>query len=159
MKRFTLMMIFVIMMVIPLTAADKAAQDMETEKTAIKQAALDYLEGWYEGNAERMEKALHPDLVKRVPRPLPSGRAIINSVSAQNMVEYTRAEFGKKRAQHKGETKVEIFDVFNNIATAKTTCGEYIDYLHLVKTNGEWKILNVLWLPNKTMKPTSKEKK
>jgi hypothetical protein len=24
------------------------------------------IEGWYEGNAERMEQALHPDLAKRI---------------------------------------------------------------------------------------------
>jgi hypothetical protein len=30
----------------------------------IRQAALDYVEGWYEGNVERMERALHDELVK-----------------------------------------------------------------------------------------------
>ncbi len=40
------------------------ALDAQTsaDSAAIRQAALDYIEGWYEGNAERMERALHPDL-------------------------------------------------------------------------------------------------
>ena len=29
----------------------------------IKDTCLDYLEGWYSGKVERMEKALHPNLV------------------------------------------------------------------------------------------------
>lgn len=37
----------------------------ETDKTAIRQAALDYIEGSYEADAERMERALHPDLAKQ----------------------------------------------------------------------------------------------
>src|SRR4051812_14973787 len=39
------------------TAADSAA---------IKATALDYIEGWYTGDAERMERALHPELAKRI---------------------------------------------------------------------------------------------
>lgn len=38
---------------------------------AIRQTALDYIEGWYEGNAERMERALHPELAKRIVRTNP----------------------------------------------------------------------------------------
>lgn len=41
------------------------------DSAAIKQTALDYIEGWYEGNAERMERALHPDLAKRIGKRLP----------------------------------------------------------------------------------------
>jgi hypothetical protein len=32
----------------------------DADRTAIKQAALDYIEGWYEGNAERMERSVRP---------------------------------------------------------------------------------------------------
>ena len=38
------------------------------DASAIKQTALDYIEGWYEGDAERMERALHPELAKRIVR-------------------------------------------------------------------------------------------
>jgi len=39
--------------------------DVEKDKAAVKQAAHDYAEGYCEGSAERMERALHPLLVKR----------------------------------------------------------------------------------------------
>ena len=36
------------------------------DTAAIRAAALDYIEGWYAGNAGRMERAVHPDLAKRI---------------------------------------------------------------------------------------------
>ena len=39
------------------------------DEAAIRAAALDYLEGWYAGDAARMERSLHPDLAKRIVRP------------------------------------------------------------------------------------------
>jgi hypothetical protein len=32
---------------------------------AIRAVALDYIEGWFDGDASRMERALHPELVTR----------------------------------------------------------------------------------------------
>ena len=40
-----------------------AAADVERE--AITDAVLDYFEGWFTADAERMRRALHPQLAKR----------------------------------------------------------------------------------------------
>jgi hypothetical protein len=119
---------------------------MEKEKAAVKAAVLNYIEGWYEGNVERMDKALHPELLKRAPRAFPpTGSMIISSLSKSNMVEYTKAGFGKKFPKDKLKLAVTVLDVYNHVATAKSVSPEFIDFIHLVKVNGEWKILNVLW--------------
>ena len=34
-------------------------------RVEIRQTVLDYFEGWFDGDAARMDRALHPDLVKR----------------------------------------------------------------------------------------------
>ena len=34
-------------------------------EVAIRTAIMDYVEGWYEGDAERMNRCLHPRLAKR----------------------------------------------------------------------------------------------
>ena len=39
-----------------------------TEQEAITETVLDYFEGWFDGDTERMQRALHRDLVKRRPR-------------------------------------------------------------------------------------------
>ena len=46
------------------------------DSAAIRATALDYIEGWYEGNAERMERALHPELAKRIVNTDARGRSV-----------------------------------------------------------------------------------
>jgi ketosteroid isomerase-like protein len=36
-----------------------------TDVDAISAIVLDYFEGWFDGDEARMDRALHPDLVKR----------------------------------------------------------------------------------------------
>ena len=40
---------------------------------------------------------------------------------------------------------VEVVDVLDRTATAKLTAAWGIDYLHLARYDGVWKIVNVLW--------------
>jgi len=119
--------------------------DTNKEELAIKQAALDYIEGWYEANPERMERALHPDLVKSYVVKLHTGKDILQSVSALAMVEFTRAGGGSKTPKDQQKNDVTILDVSGNIAAVKCVSADYVDYLHLAKTNGQWKIVNALW--------------
>jgi hypothetical protein len=84
----------------------------DADKAAIKQTALDYLEGWYEGNAERMERALHPDLAKRIVSTNPkSGKDRLDQMSALTLVQYTRAGGGKKTPKESQQEDVIILDV------------------------------------------------
>lgn len=119
------------------TAADSAA---------IKKAALDYVEGWYEGNTERMERALHPELAKRIVRTDPnSGRSRLEQMSAMTLVQGVKRGGGKDTPVEQQQKDVFILDIFQNTASAKAIMSGWIDYMHLAKWNGEWKIVNVLW--------------
>ena len=42
------------------------AQNKSSDDDAIRKPANDYIEGWYTGDAARMEGALHPELAKRM---------------------------------------------------------------------------------------------
>jgi Putative lumazine-binding len=116
----------------------------------IKQTALNYIEGWYEGNAERMERALHPELAKRIVRTDARGRNSLGQMSAMTLVQLTRAEGGKNTPKEKQQKDVTVLDIFGNAASAKVIASDWIDYLHLAKWNGRWVIVNVLW----EVKPT-----
>ena len=37
-----------------------------TDRDAIVRVALDYFEGWFAGDADRMRRTLHPDLAKPI---------------------------------------------------------------------------------------------
>ncbi len=123
------------------------------DEAAIRRTALEYVEGWYQGDALRMERALHPDLVKQAPMPLPNGKVILDGVSKYTMVEMTRVGGGTKSPNAKQPAEVTVFDVHERVASAKVVSGDYVDYLHLLKTDGEWKIVNVLWLPLRKQPP------
>ena len=124
----------------------------EADKTAIKQAALDYIEGWYTGDAERMERALHPELAKRIVITNPQGRSRLDQMSAMSLVQGTRRGGGKQTPADKQQKDVTILDVFENAASAKVVASDWIDYLHLARYNGRWVIVNVLW----ELKPAAK---
>src|SRR2546423_12300605 len=67
----------------------------------IKQTALDYIEGWYEENSERMERALHPELAKRIVRTNQDGKSRLDQMSAMSLVQGTRRGGGKDRTAGK----------------------------------------------------------
>ena len=120
---------------------------------AIRQTALDYIEGWYEGNAERMERALHPELAKRIVRTDPkTGRSRLDQMSALSLVQGTRAHSGKPVPKEKQQKDVTILDVFEGAASVKIVAADWIDYLQMARFNGRWVIVNVLW----EMKPETK---
>ncbi|HEX6731918.1 MAG TPA: nuclear transport factor 2 family protein [Pyrinomonadaceae bacterium] len=122
-------------------------------EAAIKQTALDYIEGWYEGNAERMERAVHPDLAKRIVRTNPEGRSSLGQQSAMTLVLNTRGGGGKDTPKERQEKQVTILDIFENTASVKVVASDWIDYLHIAKFNGRWVIVNVLWELKPQKKP------
>ena len=132
--------------VILLACFSEARAQTSADSAAIKQAALDYIEGWYEGNAERMERALHPDLAKRIVRTdAKSGRSRLEQMSALGLIQGVRAGYGKNTPREKQQKDVTILDVYENAASVKVVAADWIDYLHLAKYNGRWVIVNVLW--------------
>jgi Putative lumazine-binding len=123
--------------------AQKPAPD-ETE--SIRKTALDYIEGWYTGDAARMERALHPELAKRMISTDPkTGRSQFNHMGAMTLVQRTREGIGKKIPQDRQLKEVTILDRYNNAAVVKIVASDWIDYLQVAKFNSDWKIINVLW--------------
>ena len=117
----------------------------DADKAAITATALDYIEGWYEGNAERMERALHPDLAKRIVRTNDKGQSSLGQMSAMGLVQGVKRGGGKDTPKERQQKDVTILDVYENAASVKVVASDWIDYLHLAKFNGRWVIVNVLW--------------
>ena len=122
-----------------------AAAQSAADTVAIRQTALDYIEGWYEGSAERMERALHPDLAKRIINQDQRGRSVLGHQSAMTLVQAVRRGGGKETPVAERRTDVKILDVFGNTASVRVDAGRWVDYLHIARWNGRWVIINVLW--------------
>ncbi len=121
---------------------------LEADRVDVETAALDYIEGAYSGDAERMEGALHPELNKvLLDRHRQTGEQYLYKMGASNLIEGARAGLGKLDEDAR-DIEVEIYDISKGIAAVKVSSALYIDHLQLAKVNGEWKIINVLWVPN-----------
>jgi hypothetical protein len=131
----------------PHVAMGQARGPSAADSAAIRATALDYIEGWYTGDGERMERALHPELAKRIIyQPTQAGgRARLDSQSAMTLVRNTRAGGGKRTPPDRQQKDVTILDIYENAASVKVVAGAWIDYLHVARADGRWQIVNVLW--------------
>jgi hypothetical protein len=141
-----------ILLVVCMVAPASTSQET-TDEDAIKQTALDYIEGWYEGNAERMERALHPELAKRaVFSDKASGKSRLHRMDATMLIDAVKTGQGKNTPVEKQMKEVTILDKYENVACVKIIATDWIDYLQVAKFDGRWVIVNVLW----EMKPKQK---
>jgi hypothetical protein len=123
-----------------------AVQHQASEEAAIRATALDYVEGWYTADAARMERALHPELAKRIVNTNPQNkRSSLGQQSAMTLVQNTRNSGGKDTPPDQMQKDVVILDIFQNAASVRATMSGWIDYMHMAKWNGRWVIVNVLW--------------
>ena len=87
------------------------AEDIDVEKFKIKVAALNYLEGWFEGDIKRMDEALHEKLIKRIFYiSSKSGREKFSELGKDIMLKYTKRNSGTKYSKEKLAIEVEVVD-------------------------------------------------
>jgi len=125
--------------------AGVSAGSAPSDEDAITATAMDYIEGWYTGDAARMERALHPDLAKRIVIAGPDGKSVLQDMTAQQLIGATASAAGTRTPENERRMDVKVLDIYENAASVRITAGEWIDYLHVGKVDGEWKIINVLW--------------
>jgi hypothetical protein len=106
----------------------------------VEGVARDYIDGWYAGDVGRMDRALHAELVKRIPGGEEPGP--LREVSKARMLALT-ADGGGDAPETEAEIIVD--DVSGDIATVRVLSPDYLDYLHVAKTSDGWKIVNVLF--------------
>lgn len=133
--------------------APLAAQTAE-DSAGVRLAALDYVEGWYSGDGERMARALHPELAKRIMLTDTLGNYWIRDMGASELIRSTRIGGGMRTPAADRRTDVRILDIFQGAASVRIDAGGWIDYLQLVRWHGQWVILNVLWEVRKPAGPS-----
>ncbi|MGA0559678.1 nuclear transport factor 2 family protein [Larkinella sp. VNQ87] len=138
---------FTLLFVFSLTAA--FAQTTPADEVAgVRQACFNYIDTFYKADTTLAYASIHPTLQKRgfffdektgryskqLEMPFP---ALIRLAKTWNK-DGKRANAGSPRT-------VEVFEVADKTAMAKVTAVWGIDYLHLIRENGNWMIVNVLW--------------
>jgi Putative lumazine-binding len=102
---------------------------------------LDYFEGWFEGDATRMERALHPELAKRGVK-----AGVVHSMTAPQMIGWTRDGEGPREKPADPAIRITVTEVFQDIACVVVHSAIYIEYLQLARTPAGWRIVNALYM-------------
>lgn len=139
--------------VLGLVSAVPGLAQTTTDSAAIRRAALDYIEGWYEGNSDRMARAVHPELVKRIVLRDGAAAGELRGTGAGPLIEFTGRGGGSCIPADERRTDVTILDIYHGAASARVDAGGWIDYLHLARFAGGWKIVNVLWETSPSFTP------
>ena len=115
------------------------------DSAAITATASDYIEGWYAGDAARMERALHTHLAKRFVESRADGGVQLTETTALELVQQVRRGGGSDTPESVRRTDVRILDIFQDVASVRVDAHGWIDYMHLAKFGEDWRIVNVLW--------------
>jgi hypothetical protein len=118
----------------------------------IKQATLDYIESQHKPNPSQMERALHPRMVKRTFwKDKATGKDYVRETTTESMILLAESyNINGDQFPASPKKEVRILDISERTASVKLIANDWIDYMHLVKLNGAWKIINVLWQYNDT---------
>jgi hypothetical protein len=104
------------------------------------------VEGIYTTDTARIERSVHPLLTKRGfwrdTVTAPWGPQ--TTMTYDQLIALTRTWNADKKRDTTIK-RVDVFDVLDQTATAKVTAMWGIDYLHLAKYDGRWKIINIVW--------------
>ena len=122
------------------TAATPAA-----ELDAIRAAALDYIEGFYQGDSTRLVRSVSPSVYK-YGYGLRDGEYVGMQMPYDGFMNFARGvREGRNRPPADAPKGIEILDAQDQTAAVKVTAWWGTDYLLLARENGRWVITHVLW--------------
>lgn len=129
-----------------LLVADIATAQTAADKEAVRQAALDYVEGIYQVDTSRIERSVHKNLTKRGFWREPAEASYKpESVMTFDQLMKLTAAWNKDGKRDTSIKQVEVLDVLDQTASAKIVAMWGIDYMHLAKYDGRWQIINIVW--------------
>ncbi|MGH1365726.1 MAG: nuclear transport factor 2 family protein [Calditrichia bacterium] len=123
--------------------------ETKADEAAIRVAVLDYVEGIYEVQPERIDHGIDVTMRKygfgfNSRENTYYGAREMNFKQLRNLAANWNKD-GSRADAKTSPKEVVIFDQLEKIASAKLVAEWGVDYFHLVKEEGSWKILNVVW--------------
>jgi len=130
-----------------LLAPNAGAAQSDADRQGVEEAVLDYVEGVYLVQPERIERSVHKDLRKLgYWRQDSSEEYELAPMTYEQL--YNLAARWNANGQVDPETapkEIVVLDVLDQTASAKLTAAWGVDYFQLGKYDGKWMIVNVLW--------------
>ncbi len=117
------------------------------DEAAVEACVLDYVQGFYTADVERIERALSED-VKKMGYWRPEGESKYSDAAHMTFEQAKKLAATWNADGKQGKDlpyEIELFEVVDKTASAKVTAKWGMDYFHLVKEGEAWKIHHVLW--------------
>ena len=133
-----------------------ASQAQVPDKEAVKVPLENYIKGHATGDAEYMKKAFHTE-----------GNLIFvrdGKYTTRSFAEYIGGFTAPKTAadEDRRRRSIESVDIYGNAASAKIILDypnvKFVDYMSLLKINGEWKIVNKIFYAEPKQQPAEAKK-
>jgi hypothetical protein len=124
-------------------ATDEAIRPEDAE--AIRRCILDYFEGWFDGDPDRMDRALHAGLAKHAIGQDRERSGTLDVTTKDEMVEATRRGVGRQRDVPDRTIRIDIASVSGDIASVVVHSAVYVEYALLARTSDGWRITGTLW--------------
>ena len=115
------------------------------DEEAIRAVVADYVVGWFDGDAGRMERALHPELMKRCRGIEGDDPDALETLSAREMIDATADGVGRAEDAPDRQIEVTIDYLSGDVASVTCLCHRYVDLLHLIRMPEGWRIVNAAW--------------
>ncbi len=117
------------------------------EREAVERAVRDYVEALYQVKPELIERSVHPALEKiGMYRPDNTTSYRLPGKMTFEQLRDLAANWNKDGSQGKDLTyDVVVHDVLDISASAKLSAKWGVDHMHLSKSGGSWKIVQILW--------------
>ena len=113
------------------------------DELAIRATVTDYIESYYDGDAARMERSLHPHYLKHTIRES-NGELTMTEKTGLQMVQDVRQNGPSTMPPSDRKVQITVLDVADDVASAKLVTARWVDYMTLSKWNGQWKIVSVV---------------
>lgn len=124
-----------------------AESPTKEDSLEIIQMSVGYLEALQDLDSVKMKRVMHPQLAKRtIGFDRKEQKENIRETSYNQMVQFSKSwNRSGNRFPYNPSNKAIILDIYDRIATVKLVSDNWVEYLHLIKENGEWSIINLLW--------------
>lgn len=119
----------------------------QQDSLAIKQVALDYIESQHNANPAQFERSAHPRMVKRTFwTNKETGKQYLRETFTDAMILLAETyNADGNRFPEVPKKEITILDIYDKTASVKLEADDWIDYMHIVKLNDKWQLVNVLW--------------
>jgi hypothetical protein len=133
------------LLIVACTFVASARQKAPDDREGVRLAALDYLEGLYNADPDRIRRSVHPSLVKRGFSKETGSSAYAESPMSFDQLIKVAETWNRDKKRDTSIREVKVLDVLDQTAVAQVRAAWGVDHMLLAKYGGRWQIVQILW--------------